>query len=150
MYIIHSIVLCHNCQIIKSLSLSKLVLISNIQLKSDQTKRLLNKPYVNEVTLTGQNPPLKYCQLLELLTHFDEGLRSFNIGNTRKYPLRGYILGVLTHTTALDRLWGGDVFLRLHIRSSADHVILKSSIHSSASPRSAALRLGFWKSDQMV
>ena len=27
---------------------------------------------------------------------------------TRKYPLRGYILGVLTHTTALDRLWGGD------------------------------------------
>ena len=27
---------------------------------------------------------------------------------TRKYPLRGYILGVLTHTTALDRFWGGD------------------------------------------
>ena len=29
---------------------------------------------------------------------------------TRKYPLRGYILGVPTHTTAWDRLWGGDVF----------------------------------------
>ena len=29
---------------------------------------------------------------------------------TRKYPLRGYLLGVLTHTTAWDRLWGGDVF----------------------------------------
>ena len=29
---------------------------------------------------------------------------------TRKYPLRGYFLGVLTHTTAWDRLWGGDVF----------------------------------------
>ena len=27
---------------------------------------------------------------------------------TRKYPLRGYILGVLTHTTAWDRHWGGD------------------------------------------
>ena len=27
---------------------------------------------------------------------------------TRKYQLRGYILGVLTHTTALDQLWGGD------------------------------------------
>ena len=27
---------------------------------------------------------------------------------TRKYPLRGYILGVLIHTTAWDRLWGGD------------------------------------------
>ena len=38
---------------------------------------------------------------------------------TRKYPLRGYILGVLMHTTAWDRLWGGDVFLRLYIRSSA-------------------------------
>ena len=24
---------------------------------------------------------------------------------TRKYPLRGYILGVLAHTTALDQLW---------------------------------------------
>ena len=24
-------------------------------------KRLLNKPYENEVTLTGQNPPLKKC-----------------------------------------------------------------------------------------
>ena len=50
---------------------------------------------------------------------------------TRKYPLRGYILGVLTHTTAWDRLWGGDVFLRLHIRSSA-------------SPRLAAVGLGCW------
>ena len=30
------------------------------------------------------------------------------IEKTRKYPLRGYLLGVLTHTTALDRLWGGD------------------------------------------
>ena len=27
---------------------------------------------------------------------------------TRKYPLRGYFLGVLAHTTALDRLWRGD------------------------------------------
>ena len=26
----------------------------------------------------------------------------FEIRITRKYPLRGYILGVLTHTTALD------------------------------------------------
>ena len=35
---------------------------------------------------------------------------------TRKYPLRGYILGVLTHTTAWDQLWGGDLFLRSYIR----------------------------------
>ena len=31
---------------------------------------------------------------------------------TRKYPLCGYILGVLTHTTAWDRLWGGDYTLK--------------------------------------
>ena len=29
-------------------------------------------------------------------------LGSYFIKDTRKYPLRGYILGVLTHTTALD------------------------------------------------
>ena len=29
-----------------------------------------------------------------------------------KYPLHGYILGVLTHTTAWDRLWGGDETLK--------------------------------------
>ena len=38
---------------------------------------------------------------------------------TRKYPLRGYILGVLTHATAWDQLWGGDNFLRMYIRCSA-------------------------------
>ena len=27
---------------------------------------LLNKPYENEVTLTGQTPPLKCCQQLEI------------------------------------------------------------------------------------
>ena len=29
---------------------------------------------------------------------------------TRKYPLHGYILGVLTHTTALDQLWEGGMW----------------------------------------
>ena len=33
----------------------------HLQLKSNQTERLLNKPYVNEVTLRGQKPPLKCC-----------------------------------------------------------------------------------------
>ena len=37
---------------------------------------------------------------------------------TRKYPLRGYILGVLTHTTAWDQLCGGDLFLRSYIRKA--------------------------------
>ena len=67
----------------------------------------------------------------------------------RMYPRSGYFLGVLTHTTAWDRLWGGDVFLRLYICSSAsprmaavwrcfwnsDHVVSKLSIRTSASPR---------------
>ena len=34
----------------------------------------------------------------------------FHVYNTRKYPLRGYILGVLMHTTAWDQLWGGNFF----------------------------------------
>ena len=31
-----------------------------------------------------------------------------NYVGTRKYPICRYILGVLTHTTALNRLQGGD------------------------------------------
>ena len=70
--------------------------------------------------------------------------------STRKYPLRGYILGVLTHTTSWDQLWGGDVSLRLYKRSSAslhlaavvfwksDHEFLKSSTRRSTSPCSVA------------
>ena len=83
---------------------------------------------------------------------------------TRKYPLRGYFLGVLTHTTAWDRIWGGDVFLRLYIRSLAspriitvwlgfwnsDHVVLKLSIRSLASPRSVVVWLGFWNFEHVV
>ena len=36
-------------------------LLQNIQLLTSDYKRLLNKPYENEVTLTWQNPPLKCC-----------------------------------------------------------------------------------------
>ena len=35
---------------------------------------LLNKPYENEVTLTRQNLPLKYCKPLELLTQLKRGI----------------------------------------------------------------------------
>ena len=35
--------------------------LNKVQIKLDQTERLLNKPYVNVVTLTGQNLPLKFC-----------------------------------------------------------------------------------------
>ena len=40
-------------------------------------------------------------------------VESLVIVDTRKYPLPGYILGVLTHTTAWDRHWGGDETLKL-------------------------------------
>ena len=58
-------------------TLKKIGLYTNqnyLQLKSNQTERLLNKPYVNEVTLTGQNPLLKYCQPLELLTQLEKDI----------------------------------------------------------------------------
>ena len=32
---------------------------------------------------------------------------------TRKYPLLGYTLVVLTHTTAWDQIWGGDETLEV-------------------------------------
>ena len=34
---------------------------SDIQQGTNIQERLLNKPYVNEVTLRGQKPPLKCC-----------------------------------------------------------------------------------------
>ena len=37
-------------------------------------KRLLNKPYENEVTLTGQNLPLKCCQHIEIYHSLRKGL----------------------------------------------------------------------------
>ena len=44
------------------------------ELSSFTYMRLVNKPYENKVTLTEQNPPLKYCQPLELLTQLKKGL----------------------------------------------------------------------------
>ena len=56
-----------------------------IQLKLDQLEWLLNKPYVNEVILRGQNLSLKCYQRLELLTYIERGIRSstFHTGNKR-------------------------------------------------------------------
>ena len=46
----------------------------SIQLRAKETAHLVNKHYQNEVILTGQNPPLKYCQPLEILTQFEKVL----------------------------------------------------------------------------
>ena len=51
-----------------------------VQLRAKQTAPLVNKHYQNEVTLTGQRPPLKCCQPLEILTLYN-GLRSLNDRN---------------------------------------------------------------------
>ena len=52
-----------------------------IQLPTFSYTQLLNKPYGNEFTLREQNPNLKCCQPLELLTHFEKRSRPFNTGN---------------------------------------------------------------------
>ena len=64
-------------------------------------------------------------KISEIFKIFDINTNSFGVRwkdtvtvkilRTRKYPLRGYILGVLTHTTALDRVWGGDETLKCGI-----------------------------------
>ena len=46
-----------------------------------------------------------------ILKDFTHGI--VKLLNIRKYPLRGYILGVLTHTTTWDQHWGGDETLKL-------------------------------------
>ena len=48
--------------------------ITNLQLRGKQTAPLVNKHYQNEVTMTGQNLPLKCCKPLEILAHFEIGL----------------------------------------------------------------------------
>ena len=45
-----------------------------VQLRAKRTAPLVNKHYQNEVTLTGQSPPLKCCQPLESLAHLITGL----------------------------------------------------------------------------
>ena len=90
----------------------------------------------------GSNHPALYCENFhteepywidhapeELSNRSQDQVKSNMLYKcTRKYPLRGYILGVLMHTTAWDRLWGGNVFLRMYILSSA-------------LPRAAAVRI---------
>ena len=53
--------------------------------------------------------------------------------DTRKYPLRGYILGVLTHTTTLDSLRGGNNTLKW-IYSAWLYLAKYCNVWSSASP----------------
>ena len=38
------------------------------------------------------------------------------IDRIRKYPLCGYILGVLTHTTTWDQHWGGNETLKCGLK----------------------------------
>ena len=44
-------------------------------------ERLLNKPYVNEVILRGQNLSLKCYQTLDFFKDIERGFRSFHIEN---------------------------------------------------------------------
>ena len=46
----------------------------NVHFGTNIQERLLNKPYVNEDILTGQNPPWKCYYPLEIFTQFEKGL----------------------------------------------------------------------------
>ena len=64
---------------------------------------LCELPFFDRINSAYDLTPDLYCPILP---------GKFKHKITRKYPLRGYILGVLTHTTTLDRLWGGDETLK--------------------------------------
>ena len=49
----------------------------DLQLRGSDYKQLLNKPYVNKVTLREQYLSLKFCQLLEFFTYFERDFGSF-------------------------------------------------------------------------
>ena len=55
--------------------------LTKLQLLTFYYIRSLNKSHVNGVTLKEQNPLLKNCQPLELLTYFEKRFRSLNTGN---------------------------------------------------------------------
>merc|ERR1711928_233894 len=60
---------------------------------------------------------------------------NINFGYTRRYPLCRYILGVLTHTTAWDRHWGGDETLKkVLINADQLHLAKYSNAWISALP----------------
>ena len=60
-----------------------------------------------------QRPQLQPYTFSPPGTYLHTRPQPFELYYTRKYPLRGNILGVLTHTTALDRLWEGDKILEV-------------------------------------
>ena len=57
-----------------SLSITSFTIEAYLQLLNFAYKRLLKKPYENEVTLIRQNPPLKCCQHLETCHTLKKGL----------------------------------------------------------------------------
>ena len=75
-----------------------LALLICIQQGTNIEERLLNKPYVNEVTLRGQKPPLKYCQSHELLTQLERESRSFSTGNMGSLGQRNAKLQAIKQT----------------------------------------------------
>ena len=69
--------------------------------------------------------PSKFAELL-FVNFIVEDVMVWKIKIYRKYPLRGYILRVLTHTAACDRFWRGNVISELYISSLP---LLHSIVH---------------------
>ena len=78
-----------------------------------------------------------WCHFLELPVASNSFFYSGKeiLGCTWKYPLRGYILGVLTHTTTWDQHWGGDEILKWVLMHVAWlNLTYQRNVRSSASP----------------
>ena len=74
--------------------------------------------FINKMHVHTYYPILHGGHFLRLEDHFTNIFNNFYV--TRKYPLCGYILVVLTHTTTWDQLLGGDVSLRLYIQLKSE------------------------------
>ena len=73
--------------------------------------RFLRYKEIKLVNIRGEdivdgNPKLTLGLIWTIILHFQVGEHIYLL--IRKYPLRGYIIGVLAHTSAWDRHWGGN------------------------------------------
>ena len=82
-------------------------------------KEILVVKFLNPVQTSKIHFSVQRVQLQSTMQSFPIFKRKLHEGQhfcllqTRKYPLRGYILGVLTHTTAWDLHWRGDETLKV-------------------------------------
>ena len=72
-----------------------------------------DKPSIYLLSLSGIGALFYIHGTIHILHQHKSRVDKFAASSLRKYPLHRYILGVLRHTTAWDRHWGGDETLKL-------------------------------------